>query len=993
MTSSPVELSIPALLEDHAWLAHLARALVRDPEAAHDLAQDTWLQALRSRARVASPRGWLAQIARNQAKRAARTEQRRARREGEVAPQGDAEAASEVAARFEVQRKVVEAVAGLEQPFRDTVLLHWFQGLSLAEVARAAGVPEGTVRWRLHRAHELLRERLASVYGERDWRPVVALLTLPVGRAGASVSTLMVLAGLLLFVAGATYALWPESGAAMGNATVASASEVGAKPAPANAARDAVVAGGPSVPAANVGVATASPRADEAAILRAVLVDARTGAPVRGTLAIGSVRFGALSFEVPDLARWLPAGASDAAGTVALPLRVTPAMLANLPEHLRPRAGSAWQLTLAAQADGYAHEQRDVVVVNGDDFDLGRIALTPVGTLTGRVVDAQGKPLAGVEVVVVSPPFGSAEFDVPPANAPRTTTAAWLGAGTFRVAGVRRGPVVVWLRKPGFATARMPFSLAADEAAMSDLALQVDPSAAEPPVELRHALRVVVRAGGAPSLAAMVKVRSLGRNGRIDSDRAVDRQGVGVFDWRGDASEARVLVSAWDRNHEFAATPAVEVDCAVREVVIDLPRRAPLRVLARDAEGRVIGSAKASWTIDKWLAVRAKPTPQGLLLSVPPAPARLLVEAEGYAPAHSTLAPDTAPGMDLPVTLHPYPRLRGRVLAGDRPAADARVTLLAPVAPHLRDEFRTDYEAHGSVAVAADGSFSIACPVAATVQLRAAAAGFASTTTTARIGDEAVIELRPGVSVQGRVHDRAGRVRPRAVVALNDGFGTPRTVRTDREGRYRFDLVARGRYELRLTDNEIGANGHSRSSLAAGFGALPAAVEVGDRDVTHDLCVDLCQVAVELQRGTSREPLWRASLKSAHDDHIVAQADDPDGSGRFALGAATPGDYVLQVRSLGGPFGDVRAEQRVTLQPGAQTVSVSLDLVPASFDLLGAVGKVARLRQVRDGAMVTAWLTRDAAGRYVAPLAPVGACELFDGSGLDRPLASVVVTR
>ena len=70
---------------------------------------------------------------------------------------------------------------------------------------------------------------------------------------------------------------------------------------------------------------------------------------------------------------------------------------------------------------------------------------------------------------------------------------------------------------------------------------------------------------------------------------------------------------------------------------------------------------------------------------------------------------------------------------------------------------------------------------------------------------------------------------------------------------------------------------------------------------------------------------------------------------------------------------------------------MSLAVAPCTLELPGAVGKVARLRQVRDGATLTAWLTRTADGRYLAPLAPGGACDLFDGSGLDRPLGSVAV--
>ena len=64
------------------------------------------------------------------------------------------------AAGREVGEAVRKAVASLEDDLRLLVVLFDQQGLSYPEIAGIVGVPIGTVRSRLHRAREILRERL-----------------------------------------------------------------------------------------------------------------------------------------------------------------------------------------------------------------------------------------------------------------------------------------------------------------------------------------------------------------------------------------------------------------------------------------------------------------------------------------------------------------------------------------------------------------------------------------------------------------------------------------------------------------------------------------------------------------------------------------------------------------------------------------------------------------------------------------------------------------
>jgi len=177
--SSPSQTATLAELLSHSeWLRGLARRLVVDEAAADDLVQETWLAALANPPMAGrSPRPWLAGIARNLARMGWRAAARRRRREEIAARSEDLPSTDSLVEQVEVERELAARVLELEEPIRTTILLHHFQGLELAEIARRQGVPASTVRWRHARGLELLRECLSrGPDGGRGWR--MALLAL-----------------------------------------------------------------------------------------------------------------------------------------------------------------------------------------------------------------------------------------------------------------------------------------------------------------------------------------------------------------------------------------------------------------------------------------------------------------------------------------------------------------------------------------------------------------------------------------------------------------------------------------------------------------------------------------------------------------------------------------------------------------------------------------------------------------------------------------------
>lgn len=199
------------LLANQAFLQRLARSLVADPASAEDLVQDTSLAALRQAPHASSSaRAWLARVMRNLAARRARDESRRRSREADVArPEAD-ELGARLAAHLDVQRRVVEAVARLEEPYRTAILLRYVHDLSAAQVAERLGAPLATVRTRLARALERLRRELDArdEPGTPAWSAVLlaGLDGLRPSAAGAAVAAGGAVMGIKLIATGGAVA-------------------------------------------------------------------------------------------------------------------------------------------------------------------------------------------------------------------------------------------------------------------------------------------------------------------------------------------------------------------------------------------------------------------------------------------------------------------------------------------------------------------------------------------------------------------------------------------------------------------------------------------------------------------------------------------------------------------------------------------------------------------------------------------------------------------
>jgi RNA polymerase sigma-70 factor (ECF subfamily) len=150
-----------------AVVSYLTR-LTGHRDHAEDLAQETFLRLFRS-ARGYHEQGYLRAYLFRIATNLVRSEERRERRLRLLLPFFPREEHAEPAApggllRRELQREMAAAMAKLPLRYRVPLVLHEIEGWSYVDIAQEIGCREGTVKSRVHRGRQQLKQKL-----ERYW--------------------------------------------------------------------------------------------------------------------------------------------------------------------------------------------------------------------------------------------------------------------------------------------------------------------------------------------------------------------------------------------------------------------------------------------------------------------------------------------------------------------------------------------------------------------------------------------------------------------------------------------------------------------------------------------------------------------------------------------------------------------------------------------------------------------------------------------------------
>ncbi|HKE32305.1 MAG TPA: RNA polymerase sigma factor [Candidatus Angelobacter sp.] len=171
-TETPLE-SIEALVAEHSMMAfRIAYSILRNHHDAEDAVQECFLRVLKHLKRmhqVRNPKTWLARIAWTTAldRRASRArvmmneDASEAAGLSQIPDQGLA--ADEQLAGRQMQKLLEQMIATLPEELRYPLELSTVQELNSAEIAEIMHIPEGSVRTRLMRARQRLKERLSAV--------------------------------------------------------------------------------------------------------------------------------------------------------------------------------------------------------------------------------------------------------------------------------------------------------------------------------------------------------------------------------------------------------------------------------------------------------------------------------------------------------------------------------------------------------------------------------------------------------------------------------------------------------------------------------------------------------------------------------------------------------------------------------------------------------------------------------------------------------------
>ncbi|MEX1168849.1 MAG: RNA polymerase sigma factor [Chloroflexota bacterium] len=141
-----------------ARLDAAARLILRDPELARDAVQEGFLRAWRNLPALRDPDRFDAWLHRLVVHSCIDVTRRRRRRpiEVELTPI-DGPAIGDIAATIADREMLDLALRRLDPEWRAVVVLHYFLGMPLPDVAATLGIPLGTAKSRLHRSLAAMR--------------------------------------------------------------------------------------------------------------------------------------------------------------------------------------------------------------------------------------------------------------------------------------------------------------------------------------------------------------------------------------------------------------------------------------------------------------------------------------------------------------------------------------------------------------------------------------------------------------------------------------------------------------------------------------------------------------------------------------------------------------------------------------------------------------------------------------------------------------------
>lgn len=997
-------LDVESLLGEGAWVSRLARRLVGDPDSADDVVQETWIAALRhGRFETGRLKPWLAHVVQNFSRHEKRARRHRHERE-EASARPEAEpSAHDTAERLETQRRLVDALAEIAEPYRTTLMRRYYDGLSAAEIAKIDGIPGATVRWRLMRGVDELRARLDDRYGDRRaWSVAFVALATPRGAAHVAAASSGTLLGVLVMNALTRTALVAALVVTASLGVWFATRETKPLEPPTALAPTAL---------SSVETPTDPPRVATEIAAASPIVE-RTVAPVANERKPAAQKPAASSTRARLDGRFVDVDGRPIAGVkittpLALDQQVVTSDATGHFDFETETSGAIGRVSVVdmvrevdanffAERAGFAsHFGRQKLVANAMTH-TGDIVLEFGGSVAGVVVDTDGRPVADARVVVLRPDL-SDDVD----NLRRFGPQVFPGApeaksgvdGTFEIAGVPTRLMRAWAAREGMRWAMSSPVEVPLHGVARDVVLKLEPLAAEDRVE-----GDVLAPDGTPipEIAVTYRYSTLSMSGSssIQADSkghfrilvpakvpldlsvndpsqrwpALSRKDVapGTLDCRLKFNEARHIALAFvDEHGASIARAAFSANSSDgRRVLSSEPERELV-----DGQASLVLPAEA-FTLEAWAAGRER------VVLGPFDPTRVAARLE--------------------IRLDSLPGLRGVVLVGDNPLSGARVSLYAFPQDGTRIEHngfltRIDQNTLEETTSDAQGRFMLTVRKSASYVILCESAGHALAEITVRDVDpkhgrgDLVFHLGVGGAIEGRVIVAKGRDASGVFVGVNRFDGRARTQRVGADGKFRFDGLTPGDWEVKRALTAIDSNNTSTVWMS---GVPEVKYEsncvVAEGQTTHfdlDLGAELdARLLGHVTVNGAPAVGWSVSARPG--DVNVFTSPLPGGAvdarGDVVIRLPHPTKYFLEVREIveDGTALKISQEIDVHANDNVWTLDLSCGAIEGRITAGDATRVVTLAWNDVQGTSGSSQVNVDADGRFKIPCVPAGDVEL-----------------
>ncbi|MFH1998555.1 MAG: sigma-70 family RNA polymerase sigma factor [Planctomycetota bacterium] len=933
------------LLTHSRFLTALARSLVSDEHIAADLTQDTWVAALEHPpSSNDNLRAWLSKATRNFLRMRQRGESRRRRREYAYAPDEGIPSTEEIVAQEELRQKVVEAVLSLDEPYRSTIVLRYYKDLPHKEVARRLGMSIDAMRGVLKKGIAQLRARLDKSHGgnRRRWLAVmvpIAGLAAPKAVAGSS----SVLAGVAVMSAKLKLGIASVFviGVSLITFMMIQLGSMDAEPVDLDLQ---IVENQPKDQEESRPL-----QDDEAEKNREPLPAEQKSEP--GYIADKSKSFTIAGrtlnregLPLGDVQIFLKSSPDD-------PLALSDQDGCFAPELSLGREAKRRHETIILHKSGYLTRQFECVLDPAEKtIHLGDIVLEQGATLSGSVLDTNRGAVAGAQVgFSVYKALGAAMEGIlrrlgQGVKQVQQTDAA----GLFRLEEVPEGWICVWACSgDSLYTPSKPVEVHAGDV-IEGIEITLEGLAKDDFIAGQ-----VFDPDGLPMPGADIEV-FLVENGGFDLSYTEEADDEGRFMTRL-YKKVPHSIEARDPEGKYDMAHVENVEPGTHDLVLKLKRfreevelhvsTSGLRSL-ETYEVRICSSLTGRMISMKRFDAEPLASGSGVRLLVPHSPFYLSISADGFDKADSKVYYPEALPERIDMLLQSLPGVRGRVLAGGAPVKGVEVGLYRQMEGELLVcDFLCRSLLQAVVKTVSDsrGCFDLGLNASGVYYLRCECEGFPPMEVgplelDKDMGKEGLeIKLLRGGVIQGEVLMPPGRDRAGIVVAISRGDGQPLSYRTGPDGRFLFEGITPGPWQVERREQMIMPE--TRFTSFSGTRSRPPVewdcwVEEGKR-TNFDLYLTGwtdCRLEGVLTLDGSAPKGWTCELK---DDLAKARISQGDlrFDGSFSQQVATPGEYHLQLAGCIEDKSLIVVYDRVILIPGE--TSWSHDLSLGSLELKG----------------------------------------------------------